>query len=201
MSAKATRRCQGIVSLSRQPSHHADAHRPETKAQIVETRTGPAVLNARAARHWPDRRVVIVAGLCPNVMPYYLIVDSSINSPADLKGKVSRARQPYARTPLIGRHRLSIRIGCYLKASRACRSGLRRSLRVKSALFRVWSKAFVAIGNTPMRLQALGNMSAGVPQFMVAQDLELVQAKNRASASSFSWITWLPKPPFRWAAP
>src|SRR5207344_940745 len=48
------------------------------EAQIVES-TGPAVLNARAA----GSSVVIVAGYV-NVMPYYLIVDSSINSPADL---------------------------------------------------------------------------------------------------------------------
>jgi hypothetical protein len=37
--------------------------------------------------------VVIVAGYV-NVMPYYLIVDNSINSPADLKGKVGANHMP-----------------------------------------------------------------------------------------------------------
>src|SRR6187200_1127838 len=58
------------------------------ESQIVES-TGPAVLNARAA----GSPVVIVAGYV-NVMPYYLIVDNSINSPADLKGKVGANHIP-----------------------------------------------------------------------------------------------------------
>src|SRR5918911_4491621 len=52
------------------------------ESQIVES-TGPAVLNARAA----GSPVVIISGYV-NVMPYCLIVDNSVNSPADLKGKV-----------------------------------------------------------------------------------------------------------------
>ena len=109
--------------------------------------TGPAVLNARAA----GSPVVIVAGYV-NVMPYYLIVDSSINSPADLKGKVGANHMPGTAADTV------IRIG--LKAL-----GLDPDRDV----------SLRAIGNTPMRLQA---MSAGVAQFMVAQDLELVQAKR-----------------------
>ena len=58
------------------------------ESQIAES-TGPAVLNARAA----GSPVVIVAGYV-NVMPYYLIVDSSINSAADLKGKVGANHMP-----------------------------------------------------------------------------------------------------------
>ena len=116
------------------------------EAQIVES-TGPAVLNARAA----GSPVVIVAGYV-NVMPYYLIVDSSINSPADLKGKVGANHMPGTAADTV------IRIG--LKAL-----GLDPDRDV----------SLRAIGNTPMRLQA---MSAGVAQFMVAQDLELVQAKR-----------------------
>ncbi|MGZ8427692.1 MAG: ABC transporter substrate-binding protein [Candidatus Binatia bacterium] len=116
------------------------------EAQIVES-TGPAVLNARAA----GSPVVIVAGYV-NVMPYYLIVDNSINSPADLKGKVGANHMPGSAADTV------IRIG--LKAL-----GLDPDRDV----------SLRAIGNTPMRLQA---MSAGVAQFMVAQDLELVQAKR-----------------------
>jgi NitT/TauT family transport system substrate-binding protein len=116
------------------------------EAQIVES-TGPAVLNARAA----GSPVVIVAGYV-NVMPYYLIVDNSINSPADLKGKVGANHMPGTAADTV------IRIG--LKAL-----GLDPDRDV----------SLRAIGNTPMRLQA---MSAGVAQFMVAQDLELQQAKR-----------------------
>ncbi|HEX6175298.1 MAG TPA: ABC transporter substrate-binding protein [Candidatus Binatia bacterium] len=116
------------------------------EAQIVES-TGPAVLNARAA----GSPVVIVAGYV-NVMPYYLIVDKSINSPADLKGKVGANHMPGTAADTV------IRIG--LKAL-----GLDPDRDV----------SLRAIGNTPMRLQA---MSAGAAQFMVAQDLELQQAKR-----------------------
>ena len=116
------------------------------EAQIVES-TGPATLNARAA----GSPVVIVAGYI-NVMPYYLIVDNSINSPADLKGKVGANHMPGTAADTV------IRIG--LKAL-----GLDPDRDV----------SLRAIGNTPMRLQA---MSAGAAQFMVAQDLELVQAKR-----------------------
>jgi NitT/TauT family transport system substrate-binding protein len=116
------------------------------ESQIVES-TGPATLNARAA----GSPVVIVAGYV-NVMPYYLIVDNSINSPADLKGKVGANHMPGTAADTV------IRIG--LKAL-----GLDPDRDV----------SLRAIGNTPMRLQA---MSAGVAQFMVAQDLELVQAKR-----------------------
>ena len=116
------------------------------EAQIVES-TGPAVLNARAA----GSPVVIVAGYV-NVMPYYLLVDSSINSPADLKGKVGANHMPGTAADTV------IRIG--LKAL-----GLDPDRDV----------SLRAIGNTPMRLQA---MSAGVAQFMVAQDLELQHAKR-----------------------
>jgi NitT/TauT family transport system substrate-binding protein len=116
------------------------------EAQIVES-TGPAVLNARAA----GSPVVIVAGYV-NVMPYYLIVDKSINSPMDLKGKVGANHMPGTAADTV------IRIG--LKAL-----GLDPDRDV----------SLRAIGNTPMRLQA---MSAGAAQFMVAQDLELQQAKR-----------------------
>jgi ABC-type nitrate/sulfonate/bicarbonate transport system substrate-binding protein len=116
------------------------------ESQIVES-TGPAVLNARAA----GSPVVIVAGYV-NVMPYYLIVDKSINSPADLKGKVGANHMPGTAADTV------IRIG--LKAL-----GLDPDRDV----------SLRAIGNTPMRLQA---MSAGAAQFMVAQDLELEQAKR-----------------------
>src|SRR5687768_13151550 len=116
------------------------------ESQIVES-TGPATLNARAA----GSPVVIVAGYV-NVMPYYLIVDKSINSPADLKGKVGANHMPGTAADTV------IRIG--LKAL-----GLDPDRDV----------SLRAIGNTPMRLQA---MSAGVAQFMVAQDLELQQAKR-----------------------
>jgi NitT/TauT family transport system substrate-binding protein len=116
------------------------------EAQIVES-TGPAVLNARAA----GSPVVIVAGYI-NVMPYYLIADSSINSPADLKGKVGANHMPGTAADTV------IRIG--LKAL-----GLDPDRDV----------SLRAIGNTPMRLQA---MAAGAAQFMVAQDLELQQAKR-----------------------
>jgi NitT/TauT family transport system substrate-binding protein len=116
------------------------------ESQIVES-TGPAVLNARAA----GSPVVIVAGYV-NVMPYYLIVDKSINSPADLKGKVGANHIPGTAADTV------MRIG--LKAL-----GLDPDRDV----------SLRAVGNTPMRLQA---MSAGVAQFMVAQDLELQQAKR-----------------------
>ena len=116
------------------------------EAQIVES-TGPATLNARAA----GSPVVIVAGYV-NVMPYYLIADNSINSPADLKGKVGANHMPGTAADTV------MRIG--LKAL-----GLDPDRDV----------SLRAIGNTPMRLQA---MSAGVAQFMVAQDLELQQAKR-----------------------
>jgi NitT/TauT family transport system substrate-binding protein len=116
------------------------------ESQIVES-TGPAVLNARAA----GSPVVIVAGYV-NVMPYYLIVDKSINSPADLKGKVGANHIPGTAADTV------MRIG--LKAL-----GLDPDRDV----------SLRPVGNTPMRLQA---MSAGVTQFMVAQDLELQQAKR-----------------------
>ena len=106
-----------------------------------------AVLNARAT----GSPVVIVAGYV-NVMPYYLIVDGSINSAADLKGKVGANHMPGTAADTV------IRIG--LKAL-----GLDPDRDV----------SLRAIGNTPMRLQA---MSAGAAQFMVAQDLELQQAKR-----------------------
>ena len=106
------------------------------ESQIVES-TGPAVLNARAA----GSPVVIVAGYV-NVMPYYLIVDRSINSPADLKGKVGANHMPGTAADTV------IRIG--LKAL-----GLDPDRDV----------SLRAIGNTPMRLQA---MAAGAAQFMVA---------------------------------
>jgi NitT/TauT family transport system substrate-binding protein len=116
------------------------------ESQIVES-TGPAVLNARAA----GSPVVIVAGYV-NVMPYYLIVDKSINSPADLKGKVGANHIPGTAADTV------MRIG--LKAL-----GLDPDRDV----------SLRPVGNTPMRLQA---MSAGAAQFMVAQDLELQQAKR-----------------------
>lgn len=116
------------------------------ESQIVES-TGPATLNARAA----GSPVVIVAGYI-NVMPYYLIVDNSINSPADLKNKVGANHMPGTAADTV------IRIG--LKAL-----GLDPDRDV----------SLRAIGNTPMRLQA---MAAGAAHFMVAQDLELVQAKR-----------------------
>jgi NitT/TauT family transport system substrate-binding protein len=116
------------------------------ESQIVEA-SGPAVLNARAA----GSSVVIVAGYV-NVMPYYLIADNSVNSPADLKGKVGANHMPGTAADTV------IRIG--LKAL-----GLDPDRDV----------SLRPIGNTPMRLQA---MAAGVAQFMVAQDLELQQAKR-----------------------
>jgi NitT/TauT family transport system substrate-binding protein len=116
------------------------------ESQIVES-TGPATLNARAA----GSSVVIVAGYI-NVMPYYLIADNSINSPADLKGKVGANHMPGTAADTV------IRIG--LKAL-----GLDPDRDV----------SLRAIGNTPMRLQA---MTAGAAHFMVAQDLELQQAKR-----------------------
>lgn len=116
------------------------------ESQIVES-TGPAVLNARAA----GSPVVIVAGYV-NVMPYYLIVDNSINSAADLKGKVGANHMPGTAADTV------MRIGL-----KALKLDPDRDVSLR------------AIGNTPMRLQA---MSAGVAQFMVAQDLELQQAKR-----------------------
>jgi NitT/TauT family transport system substrate-binding protein len=116
------------------------------ESEIAEA-TGPAVINARSA----GAPVVIVAGYI-NVMPYYLIVNSSINSPADLKGKVGANHLPGTAADTV------IRIG--LKAL-----GLDPDRDV----------SLRAIGNTPVRLQA---MAAGVAQFMVGQDLELQQAKK-----------------------
>ena len=94
------------------------------ESQIVES-TGPAVLNARAA----GSPVVIVAGYV-NVMPYYLIVDNSINSPADLKGKVGANHMPGTAADTV------IRIG--LKAL-----GLDPDRDV----------SLRGVGNTPMRLR------------------------------------------------
>ena len=116
--------------------------------------------------------MVIVAGYV-NVMPYYLIVDNSINSPADLKGKVGANHMPGTAADTV------MRIG--LKAL-----GLDPDRDV----------SLRAIGNTPMRLQA---MSAGVAQFMVAQYSSF--SRRSGSATSFSWTTWPPKPPSQWAAP
>lgn len=116
------------------------------ESQIAEA-TGPAVLSARAA----GSPVVIVAGYI-NVMPYYLIVDNSINSTAELKGKVGANHMPGTAADTV------IRIG--LKAL-----GLDPDRDV----------SLRAIGNTPMRLQA---MAASVTHFMVGQDLELQQAKR-----------------------
>ena len=116
------------------------------ESQVAES-TGPSVLNARAA----GSPVVMVAGFI-NVMPYYLIVNGSINSPADLKGKVGANHIPGTAADTV------IRIG--LKAL-----GLDPDRDV----------SLRAIGNTPMRLQA---MAAGFAQFMVGQDLELQQAKR-----------------------
>ena len=95
--------------------------------------------------------VVIVAGFI-NVMPYYLIADGSIHSTADLKGKVGANHLPGTAADTV------MRIG--LKAL-----GLDPDRDV----------SLRPIGNTPVRLQA---MAAGAAQFMVAQDLELVQAKK-----------------------
>jgi NitT/TauT family transport system substrate-binding protein len=116
------------------------------EAQIVES-SGPPVLNARVA----GAPVVIVAGYV-NVMPYYLVVDSSINSPGDLKGKVGANHLPGTAADT------AIRIGL-----KALKLDPDRDVSLRP------------IGNTPMRLQA---MSAGAAQFMVAQDLELQQAKR-----------------------
>jgi len=116
------------------------------ESEIAES-TGPSVLNARAA----GSPAVIIAGFI-NVMPYYLIVNSSINSPADLKGKVGANHIPGTAADTV------IRIG--LKAL-----GLDPDRDV----------SLRAIGNTPMRLQA---MAAGFAEFMVGQDLELQQAKK-----------------------
>ena len=116
------------------------------ESQVAEA-TGPAVLNARAA----GSPVVMVAGFI-NVMPYYLIVTSSINSPADLKGKIGANHIPGTAADTV------IRIG--LKAL-----GLDPDRDV----------SLRPIGNTPMRLQA---MAAGFAQFMIGQDLELQQAKK-----------------------
>ncbi len=117
-----------------------------SESQVAEA-TGPSVLNARAA----GSPVVMIAGFI-NVMPYYLIVNSSINSPADLKGKVGANHIPGTAADTV------IRIG--LKAL-----GLDPDRDV----------SLRAIGNTPMRFQA---MAAGFAQFMVGQDLELQQAKR-----------------------
>jgi ABC-type nitrate/sulfonate/bicarbonate transport system substrate-binding protein len=116
------------------------------ESEIAEA-TGPAVINARSA----GAPAVIVAGFI-NVMPYYLIVNSSINSTADLKGKVGANHIPGTAADTV------IRIG--LKAL-----GLDPDRDV----------SLRAIGNTPVRLQA---MAAGAAQFMVGQDLELQQAKK-----------------------
>ncbi|MBI2369864.1 MAG: ABC transporter substrate-binding protein [Deltaproteobacteria bacterium] len=116
------------------------------ESQIADA-TGPSVLNARAA----GSPVVLIAGMI-NVMPYYLIVHSSIQSPADLKGKVGANHIPGTTADTV------IRVG--LKAL-----GLDPDRDV----------SLRAIGNTPMRLQAL---VAGFAKFMVGQDLELLQAKR-----------------------
>ncbi len=116
------------------------------ESQVAEA-TGPSVLNARAA----GSPVVMVAGFI-NVMPYYLIVDNTINSPADLKGKVGANHIPGTAADTV------IRIG--LKAL-----GLDPDRDV----------SLRPIGNTPMRLQA---MAAGFAHFMVGQDLELQQARR-----------------------
>ena len=116
------------------------------ESEIAES-TGPSVLNARAA----GSPAVIIAGFI-NVMPYYLIVNGSINSPADLKGKVGANHIPGTAADTV------IRIG--LKAL-----GIDPDRDV----------SLRAIGNTPMRLQA---MAAGFAEFMVGQDLELQQAKK-----------------------
>jgi NitT/TauT family transport system substrate-binding protein len=116
------------------------------ESEIAES-TGPSVLNARAA----GSPVVIIAGFI-NVMPYYLIATSGINSPADLKGKVGANNLPGTAADTV------MRIG--LKAL-----GLDPDRDV----------SLRTIGNTPFRLQAL---AAGAAQFMMAQDLELEQAKK-----------------------
>jgi len=116
------------------------------ESEIAES-TGPSVLNARAA----GSPVVIIAGFI-NVMPYYLIATSAINSPADLKGKVGANNLPGTAADTV------MRIG--LKAL-----GLDPDRDV----------SLRTIGNTPFRLQAL---AAGAAQFMMGQDLELEQAKK-----------------------
>ncbi|HEY1373163.1 MAG TPA: ABC transporter substrate-binding protein [Candidatus Binatia bacterium] len=116
------------------------------ESDIAES-TGPSVLNARAA----GSPVVIIAGFI-NVMPYYLITTSAINSPADLKGKIGANNLPGTAADTV------MRIG--LKAL-----GLDPDRDV----------SLRTIGNTPFRLQA---MAAGAAQFMVGQDLELEQAKK-----------------------
>lgn len=116
------------------------------ESEIAEA-TGPSLLNARAA----GSPVVMVAGFV-NVMPYYLIVTSSINSPADLKGKVGANNIPGTAADTV------IRIGI-----KALGLDPDRDVSLRS------------VGNTPMRLQA---MAAGFAHFMVGQDLELQQAKK-----------------------
>lgn len=116
------------------------------ESEIAES-TGPSVLNARAA----GSPVVIIAGFI-NVMPYYLISVSSINSTAELKGKIGANNLPGTAADTV------MRIG--LKAL-----GLDPDRDV----------SLRTIGNTPFRLQA---MAAGAAHFMMAQDLELEQAKK-----------------------
>ncbi|HEX2387087.1 MAG TPA: ABC transporter substrate-binding protein [Candidatus Binatia bacterium] len=95
--------------------------------------------------------VVIVAGFI-NVMPYYLVATPAINSPADLKGKIGANNLPGTAADTV------MRIG--LKAL-----GLDPDKDV----------SLRTIGNVPFRLQA---MASGAAQFMMAQDLELEQAKK-----------------------
>jgi NitT/TauT family transport system substrate-binding protein len=116
------------------------------ESEVAES-TGPSVLNARAA----GSPIVIIAGFI-NVMPYYLIAVPSINSPADLKGKIGANNLPGTAADTV------MRIG--LKAL-----GLDPDRDV----------SLRAIGNTPFRLQA---MATGAAHFMMAQDLELEQAKK-----------------------
>ncbi|HTM06793.1 MAG TPA: ABC transporter substrate-binding protein [Verrucomicrobiae bacterium] len=116
------------------------------ESEVAES-TGPSVLNARAA----GSPIVIIAGFI-NVMPYYLIAVPSINSPADLKGKIGANNLPGTAADTV------MRIG--LKAL-----GLDPDRDV----------SLRTIGNVPVRLQA---MATGAAQFMMAQDLELEQAKK-----------------------
>ena len=136
------------------------------EAQIVES-TGPAVLNARAA----GSSVVIVAGYV-NVMPYYLIVDNSINSPAELKGKVGANHMPGTAADTV------IRIG--LKAL-----GLDPDRDV----------SLRPIGNTPSGCRRCRRASRSLWSLRIWSF-----SKRSDSVTRFSWITWPTKPPSRWAA-
>jgi NitT/TauT family transport system substrate-binding protein len=95
--------------------------------------------------------VVIIAGFI-NVMPYYLIATPGINSPADLKGKVGANNLPGTAADTV------MRIGL-----KALDLDPDRDVSLRT------------IGNVPFRLQA---MASGAAQFMMAQDLELEQAKK-----------------------